>query len=169
MMTLLTTLKNYITIILLSTLIVIGSFYYGSNTGYDKGYHTREVIAINDIRDMKLVYTLQLQKEKDIKQNEINKITTDYNDKMDNLQATTDGVIDTLSRDNRRLLIKVKRSNSSSDNGQCSTTGQFDETAELSEGSAKFLIGQSIKADEWVRSLQATIIQLNGELNKKEE
>lgn len=164
MTTILTTLKsikNYIIICLLSTLLVFGAFHYGSSTGYNDGYQRREEIAQKDISDMKVGFLTQLQNEKDRKQSEINKIKDDYNKQLEDLQATTDGVIDGLTTDNQRLYIKIKRSNTSSNNSQCSVTGQSDETAELSEGSSKFLIGQAIKADLWVSSLQKVIIKLN--------
>lgn len=160
-LTTLKSLKNYIIIFLLSILLAIGAFHYGNSTGYTEGYQKREAISIQEYSDMKLGYMTELQNERNRKQSEINKIKDEYNEQLESLQAATDGVIDSLTTDNQRLLIKIKRSSSSSYNGQCSTTGQSDETAELSEGSAKFLIGQSIKADLWVSSLQKVIIKLN--------
>ncbi|EKN6008002.1 TPA: hypothetical protein ACXLW9_001824 [Yersinia enterocolitica] len=116
---------------------------------------------------MKYNYNIELLREKDLKQNEVNKIKDEFNTKLSNLQKTTDNVITNINADNVRLRIQIKRSSSSDTNtSECSTTRQSNDYAELSERSSKFLIGQSIKADDWVNSLQKLVLKLNEDNQK---
>ncbi|MHA3546001.1 hypothetical protein [Yersinia enterocolitica] len=166
-LTTLKNLKNYIVILLVSSLLIIGSYHYGNSTGYTSGYERRDEIATQDIKNMKYNYNIELQREKDLKQNEVNKIKGEFNTKLSNLQKTTDNVVTNLNADNVRLRIQIKRSSSSNTNtSECSTTGKSNDYVELSERSSRFLIGQSIKADDWVNSLQKLVLKLN-ENNQK--
>ncbi|EKN6406607.1 hypothetical protein DVP99_13875 [Yersinia enterocolitica] len=116
---------------------------------------------------MKYNYNIELQREKDLKQNEVNKIKGEFNTKLSNLQKTTDNVVTNLNADNVRLRIQIKRSSSSNTNtSECSTTGKSNDYVELSERSSRFLIGQSIKADDWVNSLQKLVLKLNEDNQK---
>ncbi|HDV7148643.1 TPA: hypothetical protein RJ113_003970 [Yersinia enterocolitica] len=116
---------------------------------------------------MKYNYNIELLREKDLKQNEVNKIKDEFNTKLSNLQKNTDNVITNINADNVRLRIQIKRSSSSNTNtSECSTTGKSNDYVELSERSSKFLIGQSIKADDWVNSLQKLVLKLNDDNQK---
>lgn len=169
-MTVIATIKNlkvYIFSFLICCFIALSSYQIGSHTGYSNGYDVRDKEAIHQITNMQLEGErkyIALQKDK---QNEVNQIKDDYSSKLQNLQKTTDNTIANLNNDNVRLRIQIKRSSSSTDCSRSSTTGQSDDYADLSEGSSRYLISQAIKADEWIKHLQALVLELNKKLQEK--
>ncbi|HBZ7523791.1 TPA: lysis protein [Klebsiella quasipneumoniae subsp. similipneumoniae] len=146
--------------IILVIFFVVGAY----NFGHSRGVNDQQLISKNEITTMKLNYQKEINQLKEDKQNDVNQIKKDYQAKLDDLQGVTDGVIDSINNDNKRLQLKVKRCSSpETGSNNSSTTGQSDATAELSEGSSRFLVGQSIKADEWIKHLQQLVLKLNEE------
>lgn len=87
-------------------------------------------------------------------QSEVNKVSAEWQDKMSELEGSTDRVIADLNRDNKRLRIRIKpTSGTVQTDGRCVIDGY----AELDERDAKRLIAIGMKGDEWIKALQKTV------------
>ncbi|EPN9191340.1 hypothetical protein ACT4TS_001171 [Enterobacter roggenkampii] len=166
-LTMIKNLKANLVSVLLCLVVAISSYQIGSHNGYNNGYGVKDKEAKQELTTMKLEGVKKLTALQKEKQNEVNKIKTDYDSKLRNLQESTDSTIASLNSDNVRLRIQIKRTSNSANTDQCSATGQSDDYADLSEGSSRFLIGQAIKADEWIKHLQALVLELNKQLQEK--
>ncbi|WKV24246.1 spanin, inner membrane subunit [Pectobacterium phage LET1] len=93
-------------------------------------------------------------------QREVSRIAADYQDKMSELEGSTDRIIADLNRDNKRLRIRVQpTSGTVQSDGRCVIDGY----ADLDERDAKRLIAIGLKGDEWIKALQGTIRALQQE------
>lgn len=167
--TLLQTLSNfkaYLVMAIVAIVVVFGSYNLGHYKGYNNGYSVRDTEATQQITQLQLDGVNEVERIRKEKQDAINQVESDYQKRLDSIQADTDRAIAKLKSDNVRLYVQVKRSASSGTEGS-SNTGSVDEKAELSEGTSKFLIGQAMKCDVWIESLQNVINELNKERNNK--
>lgn len=97
-------------------------------------------------------------------QGEINKVSAEWQDKMSELEGSTDRIIADLNRDNKRLRIRVKpTSGTVQTDGRCVIDGY----AELEERDAKRLIAIGLKGDEWIKALQKTVRAMQQEKEVK--
>lgn len=97
-------------------------------------------------------------------QREVSRIAKEYQDKMSELEGSTDRIIADLNRDNKRLRIRVKpTSGTVQSDGRCLVDGY----ADLDERDAKRLIAIGLKGDEWIKALQGTIRALQQEKEVK--
>lgn len=86
----------------------------------------------------------------------LDSVAKKHSEEMAELEGSTDGVINALSADNKRLRIKLKTIPSAAgDKQQCVST--VNGTAEVDAGDAKRLISIAQKGDKWIQSLQETI------------
>lgn len=93
-------------------------------------------------------------------QGEIDKVSAEWQDKMSELEGSTDRVIADLNRDNKRLRVKVKTTGiPESDISRCFPDGRV----ELHPETAKSLIQITQEADLKEKALQNTIRRLRGE------
>lgn len=100
-------------------------------------------------------------------QTALDAIAKRHSDEMAELEGSTDGIVNALNADNKRLRIKLKTvSGTPGDKQQCIST--VDGKAELDEGDAKRLIGIAQKGDKWIENLQDTVRVLQGKLKEKE-
>lgn len=100
-------------------------------------------------------------------QTALDAIAKRHSDEMAELEGSTDGIVNALNADNKRLRIKLKAvSGAPGDKQQCIST--VDGKAELDEGDAKRLIGIAQKGDKWIENLQDTVRVLQGKLKEKE-
>ena len=100
-------------------------------------------------------------------QTALDAIAKRHSDEMAELEGSTDGIVNTLNADNKRLRVKLKAiSGTPGDKQQCIST--VDGKAELDEGDAKRLIGIAQKGDKWIENLQDTVRVLQGKLKEKE-
>lgn len=96
-------------------------------------------------------------------QREVSRIAKEYQDKMSELEGSTDRIIADLNRDNKRLRIRVQpTSGTVQSDGRCLVDGY----ADLDERDAKRLIAIGLKGDEWIKALQGTIRALQQEKEK---
>lgn len=99
------------------------------------------------------------------KQEAINKISQDYQQKISDLEVSTDSVITDLRESNSRLYVKLKTSSQSTgDNSGCQLNGK----AELDETTSRDLIRITQQGDIWIESLQETIRQLQDKQYKED-
>ncbi|AXF40827.1 Rz-like spanin [Shigella phage SFPH2] len=97
-------------------------------------------------------------------QREVSRIAKEYQDKMSELEGSTDRIIADLNRDNKRLRIRVQpTSGTVQSDGRCLVDGY----ADLDERDAKRLIAIGLKGDEWIKALQGTIRALQQEKEVK--
>lgn len=90
----------------------------------------------------------------------IDKVSKDWQDKMSELEGSTDRVISDLNRDNKRLRVKVNTSGlSEPDYSRCFPDGRV----ELHPETSKRLIRITQEADLKEKALQDTIRRLRGE------
>lgn len=90
----------------------------------------------------------------------VDEVSAEWQDKVSELEGSTDRVIADLNRDNKRLRVKVKTSGiSESDIGRCFHDGRV----ELHPETAKSLIRITQEADLKEKALQETIRRLRGE------
>lgn len=100
-------------------------------------------------------------------QTALDTIAKKHSDEMAELEGSTDGIVNALNADNKRLRIKLKTaSGTSGDKQQCVVT--TDGKAELDEGDAKRLIAVAQRGDKWIENLQETVRVLQGKLKDKE-
>ncbi|ALP47818.1 Rz-like spanin [Escherichia phage GA2A] len=100
------------------------------------------------------------EKQRRAVQSEVNKVSKDFQDKLSEVEGSTDRVIADLNRDNKRLRVKVKTSGvSESDYRRCFPDGKV----ELHPETAKSLIRITQEADLKEQALQDTIRRLRGE------
>lgn len=96
-------------------------------------------------------------------QREVSRIAKEYQDKMSELEGSTDRIIADLNRDNKRLRIRVQpTSGTVQSDGRCLVDGY----ADLDGRDAKRLIAIGLKGDEWIKALQGTIRALQQEKEK---
>ncbi|MEH2778479.1 hypothetical protein [Klebsiella pneumoniae] len=91
--------------IILVILLTVGAY----NFGHSRGVDDQLLVSQNEITTMKLNYQKEINQLKEDKQNDVNQIKKDYQAKLDELQGITDGVIDSIKSDNKKLQIKYKR------------------------------------------------------------
>lgn len=92
-------------------------------------------------------------------QDEINKVSAEWQDKMSALEGSTDRIIADLNRDNKRLRIRVNTSGlTESDISRCFPNGRV----ELHPETSKSLIRITQEADLKEKALQDTIRRLQG-------
>lgn len=93
-------------------------------------------------------------------QGEIDKVSSEWQDKMSALEGSTDRIIADLNRDNKRLRVKVNTSGlTESDISRCFPNGRV----ELHPETSKSLIRITQEADLKEKALQDTIRRLRGE------
>lgn len=125
------------------------------NHGYDKAYTKWEQEVHNE-------YVKKVEATAD-KQSAINKISQEYQDDLSALEGSTDGVIDGLSRDNKRLRANACSPGSArGSNGRCESYV----SVELHESTIKSLVRITESADLKEKALQDTIRKLQ---NKQKE
>lgn len=166
-LTMIKNLKANLVSVLLCLVVAFSSYQIGAHYGYNNGYDVKDKEATQALTTIKLEGEKKLTALQKEKQNEVNQIKTDYDSKLQDLQKSTDTTIANLNSDNVRLRIQIKRSSNSANTDQCSIAGQSNDYAELSEGSSRYLISQAIKADEWIKHLQALVLELNKQLQEK--
>lgn len=98
------------------------------------------------------------------KQEAVNKVSQDYQQKLSELEVSTDRVITDLRESNSRLYVKLKTpSKPTGDNSGCQLNGK----AELDETTARDLIRITQQGDAWIESLQETIRELQDKQHKE--
>lgn len=160
-------LKSKIVSILLCIVIAFSAYQLGSHIGYNNGYEIKSQESEQQLTNMKLEGIKNLDDLRKDKQKEVNTIKEEYDEKLRDIKKDTDSTIANLNNANVRLRIQIKRSSDTTGFSQCTTPGQSNDYAELSEGSSRFLIGQAIKADDWIKSLQQLVLELNKELQQE--
>jgi len=141
-------------VVFTALILTIGAFYYGNYRGYQNGYQKADLKN----QTTQVAYDQEVIKLRQQNQDSINDITKDYQNKIESIRTTTEHTIASLSSSNMRLLIQVRNPSTATCSTTKSTSGQPTyEYAELSKGSSEFLIGQSIKADQWIIHLQEVI------------
>lgn len=94
----------------------------------------------------------------------INKISKEYQEKLQEIEGSTDRVIHDLNVTNRRLWVKVKNSaRQQQDYYRCVLNGK----AELDPEFSRRLIRITQKGDLWIETLQGTIKQMQQEPKNK--
>lgn len=91
----------------------------------------------------------------------VDRISKDYQKRLQELQGSTDRLVTDLRSDNKRLRVRVKQlSTKPTSDGRCEPDGR----AELDERDAKRILAVTQKADAWIKALQDTIreLQRNG-------
>lgn len=97
-------------------------------------------------------------------QREVSRIAKEYQDKMSELEGSTDRVIADLNRDNKRLRVKVNTTGiTESDYSRCFPDGRV----ELHPETSKSLIRITQEADLKEKALQDTIRRLQQEKEVK--
>lgn len=90
-------------------------------------------------------------------QSAVDRVSKDYQGKIEALEGSTDRIVADLKSDNKRLRLKVDTSGKSADDiSRCFPDGY----ADLDEGDAKRLIAIGVKGDAWIKALQDTIREL---------
>lgn len=96
-------------------------------------------------------------KARDDTQAAVDRISQDYQKRLQELQGSADRLVSDLRGDNKRLRVRVKQlSAKPASDGRC----EFDGRAELDERDAKRILAVTQKADAWIRALQDTIRKL---------
>ncbi|HFK4065577.1 TPA: hypothetical protein ACG1UU_003001 [Kluyvera ascorbata] len=158
-----TNIKGLILSLFVLIAVVLGSYNYGEY----KGYTSRNNEYALEKQNAEDNFKSEMDALKTKKQKEIDNIVKDYEKELANVKTNTSNTIDNLNRDNKWLHIEITRKNSQ---GTCSSpdssTGQYNEQAELSRASSEFLIGEASRADIWIGKLQQIIEKQNEEIAK---
>lgn len=97
-------------------------------------------------------------------QEEINKISKDYQEKLSALEGSTDRIISDLNASDRRLRVKLSNTTrQQQDNCGCLTNGK----AELDPEFSRRLIRVTQKGDLWIEALQDTIRKMQNQQEVK--
>lgn len=156
-------LKSYALSILVCLTLTLTMGAGGYLYGHHKGYSERDQSALLESFRQQNEWSKALQEERNAKQKELNEVSKSYQEKLANLEADTSSTLDGLRKSNRVLRVKV----SSCETGGATSGGrESDGTAELSEETSRFLIGESKRADAWIEALQRTVRTLQA---KQEE
>lgn len=154
--------KRYAVAIGVSVALMLGSYQYGHMKG-SLSEQVRQEEVINHEYIKKVTADVELH---NAVQTALDEIGKKHADEMAELEGSTDGIINGLSRDNKRLYVKLKASptGDSTGSGECVTTVNGE--AELDSGTAASIIKVTQKGDKWIENLQATIIELQKKENK---
>lgn len=158
-------IKKAVTAIVLLSIIIFSSFKVGNIMGHkDERLAQQEVIKSDYIKQS----TANTEKHNAV-QAALDAIGKKHSDEMATVKDSSDAVIDNLKRDNKRLLVKLKGSTSTTtgDSSKCIPT--VDGKAELDETTARDLIAITERGDKWIGNLQDTVRTLQGELSKQKE
>lgn len=145
----------------ISVLVATGCYF----VGHHKGYVQRDKEAVTEMLKANEQWHNKLEDIEHDRQSQLEKTSADWQAKNAALKADTDRTIADLKRDGVKLRIKVSKCSpvGASGSGQSGSYGE----AELSDDSAKFLISEAKRADNWIASLQDTIMVLQGKLDTK--
>lgn len=94
-------------------------------------------------------------------QRAVDEISAKYQEDLAALEGSTDRIISDLRSDNKRLLVRIKTTGTST--GECGF--EPDGRAELDDRDAKRILAVTQRGDAWIRALQDTI----RELQRKQE
>ncbi len=156
-------IKRTVAGIALAVVTIWGTYTVGHVIGVkDEQLAQQEVIKNEYIKKT----TADIQQHNAV-QTALDAIAKRHSDEMAELEGSTDGIVNALNADNKRLRVKLKAvSGTPGDKQQCIST--VDGKAELDEGDAKRLIGIAQKGDKWIENLQDTVRVLQGKLKEKE-
>lgn len=133
--------------------LIAGAFALGMTLAYTHGYDKANTKWEREVHNE---YVKRTAATAD-KQAAINAISKKYQEDLDALEGSTDRVIDDLRNDGKRLRVKLSAaSRELQSNRGCFADGR----AELDEEFSKRLIGVTQRGDLWIKSLQATIREL---------
>lgn len=121
------------------------------------GYHLGYEKADSKWKEVNRVEYVKKTEARADKQAALNKVSQDYQDKLSELEGSTDRVIADLRKSNSGLYVKLKNaSGTARPNGRCELDGR----AELDDSTAKDLIQITQRGDAWIEALQQTIREL---------
>lgn len=98
-------------------------------------------------------------------QEQINQISKDYQEKLSEIEGSTDRIINDLRISDKRLRVKLSDSyaRKQKDNCGCILNGK----AELDQEFSRRIIGITKKGDLWIEALQNTIRQMQDQQEVK--
>lgn len=121
------------------------------------GYHLGYEKADSKWKEVNHVEYVKKTEARADKQAALNKASQDYQDKLAELEGSTDRIITDLRKSNSGLYVKLKNtSGPTRPDGRCELNGK----AELDESTAGDLIQITQKGDAWIEALQKTIREL---------
>lgn len=140
-------------------LVVVLTFSAGCYVvGHHNGFAERDTTAKLESFKQQNAWANAMLEEQNDKQKQLTEQGRIYQENLKKSEADTSRIIDDLRKSGNRLRVRVT---SCEANGPTSSSGKLSNgTAELSESDGKFFIGESGRADEWIRRLQETIIIL---------
>lgn len=127
----------------------------GYSLGYDKAEtHYKEVMHNEYVT--KQIATQRTQQE-------VSRISKDYQDTIAGIEGSTDRIINDLRNDNKRLRVKLKpQAGVIRSDGGCESAS----TGELDESTAKRLIGITERGDAQIDALIKTVKALQADNDK---
>lgn len=137
--------------------VYIGVLGMAVSFAYNRGYHHSETKWIKEVTKLNALR----EKEQRDKQEALNAINKEYQEKLRTIKTDSDHVINEL---NHKLRIKVAQAGNTN---RCPIGA--DGKAELDREYAKRLVGITRKGDLWIAALQDTIRKLNAEQNSKKK
>lgn len=98
-------------------------------------------------------YVGKIKSQEDI-QKAVSEVSSRYQEELDEIQGSTDRMLDDLRINNKRLSVRIKNSTSGAEGSRgCLPNGR----AELHESDAKAIIGVTKAADAHIKALQGTV------------
>lgn len=147
------TIKKYAQAFILVAVLAFSAGCYF--VGHSNGYAERDTAAKLESFKQQNAWANAMLEEQNDKQKQLTEQGRIYQENLKKSESDAAGIIDGLRKSGNRLRVRVTSCEANVSTG---TSGQqFNGTAELSDSDGKFFIGESGRADEWIKRLQETI------------
>lgn len=100
-----------------------------------------------------------------VTQEAVNEVSARFTKEKESAASTAAATIDSLTADNKRLLIKLKQQPKSGETKGDNIIGA-DGRAEIDTGAAERIVSITTKGDAWIKALQDTVRELQGRCNE---
>lgn len=98
-------------------------------------------------------------------QEKISKISKDYQEKLSEIEGSTDRIINDLRTSDKQLRVKLSKNSTRKQQNNCGCL--TDGKAELDPEFSRRIIGITQKGDLWIEALQDTIRQMQNQQEVK--